>query len=123
MVGMVGFHDNGTNDVIDAGTKAAAGDNGAFGLCGIEIELFARSGRLQRENLRLNLLTAVLVHKDLDLFVVLKAVIGQLRVDFARAKCIDVGIDFCTHPFFGACSHNCAASSIAIDPTSPGAVA
>ena len=41
VVGVVGFKDNGPDHVVEAGAKAAAGDDGGLGLAGIIVDVLA----------------------------------------------------------------------------------
>ena len=44
VVMMVGFHDNGSDDIVEARAETTAGHQGAFGLGRIEIDLFPGTG-------------------------------------------------------------------------------
>ena len=51
VVGVVGFKDNGPDHVVEAGAKPAAGDDGAFGFAGIEIQLLTRPRFFKKQGL------------------------------------------------------------------------
>lgn len=61
VVGVVGFKDNGPDHVVEAGAKAAAGDDGAFGFAGIEIQILTRPRFFKKQGLMGNRVLIVFV--------------------------------------------------------------
>ncbi len=91
VIGMVGFQHDGPDHVVEARAEAAAGDDGAFGLAGIEIELPARPGLLKKEGLGLLQVFVVFVSQAQQNLARIEhpLVVHEGRGDFGRAECGD----------------------------------